>query len=139
MTRVVSRFRRFSLVGFVGALLQLMLVWLLTKNFGGLSTVSTLLAVEITILHNFIWHERFTWGNRGPKSRGQLAQRLWRFHAGNGLISLAGNTMLMYCLVERLKAPVLPAAMGAIVLCSLANFLIADRWVFRRAVPNLRE
>jgi len=37
----------------------------------------------------------------------------------------------MYCLVERLKAPVLPAAAGAIVICSLANFLIADRWVFR--------
>jgi putative flippase GtrA len=60
-----------------------------------------------------------------------LALRLWRFHAGNGLVSLAGNTALMYCLVERLKAPVLPAAMGAIVICSLANFLIADRWVFR--------
>jgi putative flippase GtrA len=131
MTRVVSRFWRFGLVGFIGAILQLMIVWLLTKSFGVLSTVATLVAVEITILHNFTWHERFTWGNRGPKSIRQLALRLWRFHAGNGLVSLAGNAMLMYCLVERLKAPVLPAAMGSIVLCSLANFLIADRWVFR--------
>ncbi len=60
----------------------------------------------------------------------ELALRLWRFHAGNGLVSLAGNAILMYCLVERLKAPILPAAIGAIVLCSLANFLIADRWVY---------
>ena len=122
---------RFGLVGFMGAMLQLMLVSLLTKCFGVPSTEATLAAVEITILHNFVWHQRFTWSHRGLKSLRQLALRLWRFHAGNGLVSLAGNTILMYCLVEQLKAPVLPAAMGAIVFCSLANFLIADRWVFR--------
>jgi putative flippase GtrA len=132
VTGVTWRFGRFSLVGFMGAALQLTLVSLLTKYFGVLSTAATLVAVEITILHNFVWHERFTWNNRGPKNSGQVALRLWRFHAGNGLVSLAGNTVLMYCLVERLKAPVLPSAMGAIVICSLANFLIADRWVFRR-------
>ena len=131
MTGNARRFGRFSLVGFMGAILQLTLVWLLTECFGVLSTAAMVVAVEITILHNFAWHERFTWGNRGLKSSRQLALRLWRFHAGNGLVSLAGNTALMYCLVERLKAPVLPAAMGAIVICSLANFLIADRWVFR--------
>jgi putative flippase GtrA len=115
----------------MGALLQVALVSLLTKGFGILSTAATLVAVEITVLHNFLWHERFTWSNRGPKSSRQLVLRLWRFHAGNGLISLAGNTVLMYCLVEQLKAPVLPAAVAAIILCSLANFLIADRWVYR--------
>jgi putative flippase GtrA len=132
VTGVGWRFGRFSLVGFVGAVLQLMLVSLLTKYFGVLSTAATLVAVEITVVHNFVWHERFTWGKRGPESSREIALRLWRFHAGNGLISLAGNTILMYCLVERLKAPVLPAAIGAIALCSLANFLMADRWVFRR-------
>ena len=128
---MIGRLSRFSLVGFIGALLQLALVSLLTKYFGVLSTAATLVAVEITILHNFAWHERFTWGNRSLKSWRRLALRLWRFHAGNGLVSLAGNTVLVYCLVERLKAPVLPAAIGAIAICSLANFLIADRWVFR--------
>ena len=131
MTGYAGRFGRFSLVGFMGAILQLTLVWLLTECFGVLSTAAMLVAVEITILHNFAWHERFTWSNRSLKSWRQLALRMWRFHAGNGLVSLAGNTVLVYCLVERLKAPVLPAAIGAIVICSLANFLIADRWVFR--------
>jgi putative flippase GtrA len=126
-----GRFGRFSLVGFMGAILQLALISLLTKSFGVLSTSATPVAVEITVLHNFIWHERFTWDNRGSKGSRQLALRLGRFHAGNGFVSLAGNTILMYCLVERLRAPTLPAAIGAIVLCSLANFLIADRWVFR--------
>jgi len=126
------RFGRFSLVGFMGAVLQLMLLSLLMNGFGLASLAATPIAIEITILHNFIWHERFTWSGLGPKTARHLFLRLLRFHASNGLISLAGNTILTYCLVERLKAPVLPTAVGAMVLCSLANFLTADRWVYRR-------
>jgi putative flippase GtrA len=104
---------------------------LLRTCFGDGSIAATPLAVEIAILHNFVWHERFTWRNRASQNFRQTARRLWRFHAANGLVSLAGNTILMYALVQRLKAPALPTAMGAIAICSLANFLIADRWVYR--------
>jgi putative flippase GtrA len=104
MTSVESRFGRFSFVGLIGAVLQLLLISLLTKYFRIGSLAATLIAVEITILHNFIWHQRFTWSDRDPKSSRQIV-RLWRFHAGNGLVSLGGNTLLMYFLVERLKAP----------------------------------
>ena len=128
---MIGRLSRFSLVGFIGALLQLALVSLLTKYFGVLSTAATLVAVEITILHNFVWHEHVTWSDRGSKDFRHLVRRLWRFQTGNGLVSLAGNTALMYCLVGRFNAPVLPAAIGVIAVCSLANFLIADRWVYR--------
>lgn len=67
MIRVEWRFGRFGLVGLMGAMLQLLLIWLFTKHFGILSGVATPLAVEITILHNFLWHERFTWSGRCPK------------------------------------------------------------------------
>jgi putative flippase GtrA len=129
MTSAKSRFGRFSLVGLLGAVLQLLLISLLKKYFRIGSITATAIAVEITILHNFIWHQRFTWSDRDSKSSRQIAQLL-RFHTGNGLISLGGNMILVYCLVERIKAPIVPAAIGAIVLCSVANFLVADRWVY---------
>ena len=134
-----GRFGRFILVGSLGAILQLLLISLLTTCFGVLSTAATLMAVELTILHNFVWHERFTWSNRHPKSARQLALRLWRFQAGNGLVSLAGNTIVMYCLVERLKAPAIPTAIGAIGLCSIANFVLADQWVYRQVTPRSKS
>ena len=126
------RFSRFSAVGVIGAGLQLLLMSLLTKCFGLLTVIATPVAVEITLLHNFIWHERFTWSESRAKRSTQVVDRLWRFHAANGLISLGGNTILMHCLVERLRAPTMPAAIGAILLCSAANFLVADRWVYAR-------
>ena len=129
MTSIESRFSRFSIVGMMGALLQLLLIYLQTKCFSIGSMAATLIAVEITILHNFIWHQRFTWSDHDPGTSRQIA-RLWRFHIGNGMVSLGGNALLMYCLVERLKAPIVPTAVGAIILCSLANFLLANRWVY---------
>ncbi len=91
---------------------------------------ATAAAVEIVVLHNFLWHEKFTWRDRHPANPRQTFNRLWRFHLGNGLVSLAGNTALTYCLVERMKAPLLPSAIAAILVCSLTNFFLADRWVY---------
>lgn len=129
--RLVARFGRFNLVGLMGAALQLVLFDLLMERFGLSAVVAAPIAVEIVILHNFFWHERFTW--RGQRTVGlrQRAIRLGRFHAGNALISLAGNTLLMYCLSHQLKAPPLGSAVTAIALCAPLNFLVADCWVYR--------
>jgi putative flippase GtrA len=134
------RFCRFNLVGLMGASWQLLLIWALTKGLHVAASVATAIAVEIVVLHNFLWHERFTWPERMTKATGQRSIRLARFHAGNGLVSLIGNTILMYWLVERLKAPLPLSALVAILACSLVNFLIADRWVYRpRPYIRIRE
>ena len=128
--QLLARFGKFNLVGLLGTALQLLLLYVLTKRFHTSVVSATPVAVEIVVLHNFAWHERFTWRDRQLKSLRQWAARLWRFHAGNGLTSLLGNTVLAYCLVERLKVPVLPSAIAAILVCSLVNFFLADRWVY---------
>jgi dolichol-phosphate mannosyltransferase len=128
-----KRFGRFSAVGLMGAAIQLLLLYLATKELGLPSVASTPVAAEIALLHNFIWHERFTWRDRGllrVTRPWEVAARLWRFHIASGLISLGGNTMAMYFLVERLKVPAMPAAVAAMLLCSVANFLATDRWVY---------
>ena len=126
--RLGARFGRFNLVGLMGTALQLLLFDLLMGKFGLAGVVAAPIAVEIVILHNFFWHERFTW--RRPAGLRQRAIRLGRFHVGNGLISLAGNTLLTYWLSHELKAPPLASAVTAIALCSPINFLVADCWVY---------
>jgi putative flippase GtrA len=128
--RQFARFGRFNSVGVLGAALQMLLFDLLMKGLHVPEVAATPIAVEIVVIHNFFWHERFTWRDRGPMGLRQRAIRLWRFHAGNGLISLAGNTVLTHCLVEQFKAPVLPSALASIAVCAPVNFLVADRWVY---------
>jgi putative flippase GtrA len=132
------RFGRFNLVGLLGAALQLLLTCVLTKILHAPVVAATAAAVEIVVLHNFIWHERFTWPDRRVTGFSPTAIRLWRFHAGNGLVSMVGNTVLMYWLAERLKVPVVLSAIAAMAICSLANFLIANHWVYPRPRAYIR-
>ena len=123
------RFLRFNGVGLVGFALQLALLALLLR-LGLNYLAATAIAVELTVLHNFAWHERWTWRDRPAGAAGR-ARRLWRFHASNGLISLAGNLLLMRLLVGLLGLPALPANLLAVLLCALVNFTASDRFVFR--------
>ena len=134
--RPCARFGRFNMVGALGAALQILLFDLLMKCLRMPEVVATPIAVEIAVLHNFFWHERFTWRDRRSIGLRQRAVRLWRFHVTNGLISLVGNTALTYWLVEQLKSPALPSAVAAIAFCAPLNFLLADRWVYGQ--PRLR-
>jgi len=122
----MSAFVRFSVVGAIGAVLQIALIAAMTKS--GLPAVAaTPVAVEIAILHNFLWHEKFTWRERRSTTAGA---RLWKFHASNGAVSLVGNTLLMYGLADRLRIASTLAGVIAIAVCALINFRIADRWVW---------
>jgi putative flippase GtrA len=124
------RFIRFNSVGLAGFVLQLGVLALLL-HAGVHYLVATALAVETAVLHNFLWHERWTWRDRPATGRGRLA-RLARFHALNGLVSLVGNVALMRLLVGTLGVPAIPANLLAVVACSLVNYVASDRIVFER-------
>jgi putative flippase GtrA len=82
---------------------------------------ATCLAVEAALLHNFFWHERWTWRAAGATGRGR---RFVRFHLANGAISLAGNAAVTAALVA-IGAPGAVAVTGAVLICALLNFAAA--------------
>jgi putative flippase GtrA len=125
-----TRLLRFSFVGALGVVVQLSVLRVLVV--AGLDYLpATALAVESAILHNFLWHRRFTWSDRTQSGIRNFFARLVRFHMSNGLVSLVGNLFLMRLLVGSLKLPLLIANLGSITICFAANFLASDRWVFR--------
>jgi dolichol-phosphate mannosyltransferase len=128
------RFVRFNAVGVVGFLLQMAVLWLLVRA-GVHYLLATALAVECAVLHNFLWHERWTWKDRPATGRVRLG-RLARFHALNGMVSLIGNLMLMRGLVGVLGMPVLAANLIAVSICALVNFAASERAVFRRTAKD---
>jgi putative flippase GtrA len=133
MRSALARFGKFNLVGCLGAALQLLLMTLLTRHFDLPSTIATPIAVELTVLHNFIWHECFTWRDRADSESSRVWDRLCRLHAANGAVSLLGNMLLMYWLVERCNVPATWSMLAAIGVCAMVNFRLADRWVYARA------
>lgn len=131
-----ARFLRFNVVGVAGFVLQLGVLALLVY-LGAHYLVATAVAVEAAVLHNFFWHERWTWRDRPADGRSRLG-RLWRFHALNGAVSLAGNLVLMRFLVGTFGLPPIPANLAAVLACAIVNFFASDRAVFRAEVRDPR-
>jgi putative flippase GtrA len=129
------RWLKFNFVGGIGIAVQFAALFLLKSVLHWNYLAATALAVETAVVHNFIWHERFTWSDRRAInhvecSRHRLWLRLLRFHLGNGAVSILGNLALMKVLVGQGHMNYLLANAIAITLCSLANFLVSDQWVF---------
>ena len=93
-------------------------------------------ALELTLLHNFVWHIFYTW--RDHSGCPSLLQKLLRFQLSNGLVSMLGNLLLMRLLVRHLHAPVIIANAIAILCCSVANFWLGHTWAFRRQTSSAR-
>jgi putative flippase GtrA len=69
------------------------------------------------------------------RRRGRLSKtfaRLLRFHLGNGAVSIFGNLALMKGMVGLGRMNYLVANAIAIGVCSAANFVVSEAWVFGR-------
>jgi len=150
------RWGKFNLVGAMGMVVQLGALAWLNVSWPGHYLAATAAALELTLVHNFIWHLHYTWRDRfstpiaqlrrerrdfredtdsalrieHPGARSVLMGQLVRFHLSNGLVSIVGNLALMPLLVHRTRIPVVAANAIAILCCSLVNFCLGNSWAF---------
>jgi putative flippase GtrA len=134
---VFRRWLKFNLVGVLGAIVQLAVLEALTRGLKLQYLWATAMAVETALLHNFIWHEVFTW--RGVGLAESLGERLWRlvrFNLANGMVSLLGNLLLMWVFAGLFKWPYLIANLVAICACALLNFYLSERHIFVKTLER---
>lgn len=133
--RVVGvRWIKFNLVGALGIVVQLAVLAFLTQCLRTGYVLATAGAVECAVLHNFVWHQCFTWADRPGGTVRQRLLRLVRFNLTTGAASILGNLLFMRMLMELLHMPLLPANLSSIALCCVVNFLVSDRFVFNRVI-----
>jgi putative flippase GtrA len=125
------RWGKFNAVGVMGMMLQLTALAVFERCAPGHYLLASAAAVELAILHNFVWHLHYTWRDRADDSAQRT--RLVRFHLSNGLVSMVGNLAILRFLVQEVRLPILVADSIAILFCSLINFCLGDHWVFRES------
>jgi putative flippase GtrA len=141
----LTRWMKFNLVGGIGIAVQFVTLFLLKSVLHFNYLAATAIAVEAAVVHNFVWHEQFTWADRtgldrtrpdgtklnddSPPCRKSLL-RLARFNLTAGGVSIVGNLALMKVMVGLGHMNYLAANGIAIALCSTANFLVSEQWVF---------
>ena len=158
---VVSRARhvtRFIAVGALGFAVQITAFAILTTVGQWPWLPATIVAVELAVVHNFLWHDRWTWRDRSDlprrtrrtrsvsgichfleyaRGRGDSRfARFVRFNMTTGLTSIAGNAVLMAVSVGVMRLPGAAANVLAVGTMSVVNFVVSDRWVFPPARPT---
>jgi putative flippase GtrA len=126
---ILGRCLRFQFVGVLGIGVQLATLALFARGLGINEQIATILAVETAVLHNFVWHERWTWRDRNLDANGAV-RRLWRFHLANGLISICGNLVLMQLYRGWMGLDLLVANLASIGTIFLLNFSAGNWFVF---------
>jgi dolichol-phosphate mannosyltransferase len=125
---------RFNVVGVLGFALQAGALFVLTHTTHRISYLAaTALAVELAVLNNFVWHQRWTWKDRPSATIRETLRRLAKFNITTGLVSILGNLVFMGILVGRLGVAIVLANLFSVLACSLLNFILADRIAFNVA------
>ena len=92
---------------------------------------STAVAVEAAMMHNFVWHLRWTWRDRSTgSSHRETLMRLVRFQLGTGAVAMLANLLVTRLLVQELAVHYVAANLAATVFAGLANFMVSNFVVF---------
>jgi dolichol-phosphate mannosyltransferase len=122
---------KYNLVGVIGFGFQTVVLFILTHATPQVSYLAaTATAVELAVLNNFVWHQRWTWRDRPSSTVKQTLGRLVKFNLTSGLFSIIGNLVFMSVLVGRLGLPIAPANLASVAACSVVSFVLADRIAF---------
>ena len=131
----LGRLTRFSAVGALGTVLNLLVMALLVHGVFDVDyLVAATVAAEISILHNFVLQERFVFRdlrNGANTWRGRLTQHLL-YNNAEALIRLP----FLILLVETAHVMALLAQAVTLAVAFVARFLFVSRVVYRaRPVP----
>jgi dolichol-phosphate mannosyltransferase len=136
---VVQRYIRFCVVGFLGLFVDMSLLHFLASpsSLHWDITVSKIIASETAILNNFIWNWRWTFRSAGGISSTssepiQPIRQFLKFNlvCGSGLVL---SVVVLHLALRFITAQLLIANFLSIVIVSLWNFLLTQRFVFSSA------
>ena len=130
------RFPRFAIVGATGTVVNLVVLYFGQEHLfraiepeGTRLNFSLPLAVFVATINNFTWNRLWTWHDRREHVRTRLVVQFAQYGAACWL-----GIVLQFVITKGLADHVhyLVANVVAIVIASIANFLVNDYWTFGR-------
>ncbi|WP_136809416.1 GtrA family protein [Desulfosediminicola flagellatus] len=117
---------RFSIVGFLGTLLNLLVLALLIEVFQAPKIYASFVAIEISILHNFLLNNYWAFSSRTYEK--SLLNRFIFFNL-TSIVSLAVN-LSIFAVLTRLELAYL-AAQAIGILCAYSiNYMVNSNFTF---------
>lgn len=127
-----SRLLKFCIVGASGTIVNMGVLFLLSEYVRIQYFLSSLVAIELSILSNFYLNLLWTWGDRVGET--STWEKLFRYHMGVAGTAFLCNYLILLALTEWFGMYYLISNIIGIAVGTISNFLINDRWTFRQSV-----
>ena len=129
LSRSVARFVRFGVVGASGVVVNQGLLMLLHGTLGVPLLISSVCAIEVSIITNFLLNHVWTW--RLSLRTPGLLRRCLLYHAAAVMAAFAGNVIVLMVAVEVFGVDYRIANLVGIVIGTVINFTAGELWIFR--------
>lgn len=127
-----KEFIKFGVVGGSGVLVNIGIYLLLTRVTGIVYYIGSPLAIELSILWNFVWNNSWTFKKRETSVTGMT--RLVRFHAVSCASGVANYVILLLCVMLFGLWDILANMIG-IGFGTVINYYMNSAWTWRE-VPE---
>lgn len=134
--RESRRFLKFCVVGLSGVGVNMFFLWFFTEIVRFFYLFSSPLAIELSILSNFILNDRWTWRDRTTAGKLNYVKRMVQYHISVSVSAVIANIFLLWFLTEFLHLYYLFSNLFGIAAGTLLNYFINDRWTFRNRDPE---
>jgi dolichol-phosphate mannosyltransferase len=126
-----SRLLKFGIVGLSGVIINMGILYVLSTFVGLPYFISSIIAIECSILTNFVFNLLWTWGDR--KNEESIWTKFLRYHIGVAGTAFLCNYLILIGLTEWLGIQYLISNLVGIGVGTIANYLISDRWTFKKS------
>ncbi len=121
------RIFKFAVVGLSGLLVNMGLLYFFTEYLRLIYWISSIIAIEISIISNFFLNDWWTWKDREKK---KFIYRFTQYHISVGITAVVANWLLLVILTEVFHIYYLLSNLIGIMVGTLANFILNDVWTF---------
>jgi len=126
----IQRFVKFGLVGTWGFLVNMFFLWFLTEIAGVYYLFSSIVAIEISLVNNYVLNDLWTWHDRGKEGKTEYLKRMLQYHIFASAAMLT-NISILWILTELFGIYYLAFNIFGILCGALLNFFLNDRWTFK--------
>lgn len=128
-----EEFIKFCVVGFLGVFVNLCIYIILTRKIGINFQLASPIAIELSIISNFLFNRSWTFNNR--KTGTPFYKKLFRFHMVAGLAGLV-NYLSFLTLIYWLNLWDILASVMGIIIGTLINYFLNSLWTWREIQPE---
>lgn len=129
--RLLLRFIKFGFVGLTGILINSFMLWF-GHQFISLSLyVAGIFAVMVAIFTNYSLNDLWTWSEHKRDREYVYFNRLWRYYTAASLGALINYFLLLF-FTKIMGLYYLISNLIGILAGMSSNFLLSERWVFKR-------